>query len=196
MSNLRERTEREKMLSGQLYRAADADLIAARRRARRLCRLYNATTEEETERRRQLLAELFGQVGPEVEIEPPFACDYGENIRAGSGLYVNFGCVILDCGRVDIGEGVLLGPGVQIYAAYHPTDPAVRATGAELAGPIRIGNNVWIGGQAVLCPGVTIGDNTTIGAGSIVTRDVPAGVIAAGNPCRVIRPVERTVTAP
>ncbi len=179
--------EWRKMLAGELYRAYDTELMAARRRARRLTRLYNQTTEEESERRLQLLAELFGRIGAGVEIEPPFACDYGANIHAGEMLYLNFGCVLLDCARVDIGDNVQIGPGVHIYTAHHPTDPAVRVSGLELATPVRIGNRVWIGGGTIICPGVTIGDDTTIGAGSVVVKDVPAGVIAVGNPCRVLR---------
>jgi maltose O-acetyltransferase len=173
-----------------LYRASDPELVALRRRARRLTRLFNQTTEEETERRLQLLTELFGRVGAGIEVEPPFACDYGDNIHAGDGLYLNFGCVILDCARVDIGRNVQLGPGVHVYTAHHPTDPAERATGLELASPVRIGDNVWIGGGSIICPGVSIGDGSTVGAGSVVVRDVPAGVVAAGNPCRVLRRLE------
>ena len=180
-------SERRKMLAGQLYRASDAELTAARRRARRLTRMFNLTTEEESERRLQLLAELFGRIGLSIEIEPPFACDYGTNIHAGDGLYLNFGCVILDCARVDIGCNVQMGPGVHIYTAHHPTDPNARATGLELATAVRIGEQVWIGGGARICPGVTIGDGATIGAGSVVVKDVPARVIAAGNPCRILR---------
>lgn len=182
-----EESEWQKMLAGQLYRASDPELQAARRRARRLTRLYNQSTEEENERRLQLLGELFGRIGSAIEIEPQFACDYGTNIYAADGLYLNFGCVILDCARVDIGSNVQMGPGVHIYTAHHPTDPATRASGLELATPVRIGDGVWIGGGSLLCPGVTIGDGTTIGAGSVVVKDVPPRVIAAGNPCRIVR---------
>jgi maltose O-acetyltransferase len=187
MNSSGDRSERQKMLDGQLYRASDAELTAARRRARRLTRMYNHTTEEECEARLQLLTELFGRLGAGIEIEPPFACDYGTNIHACDGLYLNFACVILDCARVDIGCNVQMGPGVHIYTAHHPTDPDTRATGLELATPVRIGNQVWIGGGTVICPGVTIGDGATVGAGSVVVKDVPARVIAAGNPCRVLR---------
>jgi maltose O-acetyltransferase len=182
-----------RMLDGRLYRPADADLIAWRMRARRLTRLFNRSTEDETSRRLRLLAELFGELGPGVEIEPPFHCDYGFNIRAGRNLYANFGCVILDCNSVDIGDNVFLGPGVHIYAAYHPLDPELRTKGMELAGPVRIGDNVWIGGGAIICPGIEIGCGSTIGAGSVVTRSVPAGVVAAGNPCRMIRRLSNEV---
>ncbi len=134
-----------------------------------------------------LLGELLGRLGDDAWIEPPFHCDYGWNVSLGAGAYLNFGCVILDCNPVRIGANVLLGPYVQVYAAFHPTDPALRRTGRELAAPVTIGDNAWIGGGAIICPGVTIGEHTTIGAGSVVTRDIPAGVVAVGNPCRVLR---------
>lgn len=182
-----EKTEKQKMLAGELYLAADEQLIAERQRARRLARIYNSTREDEPDKRLEILAELFGGIGPKIEIEPPFYCDYGRNIYAGNGLYMNFGCVILDCQRVNIGENLLCGPNVQIYTAFHPTDPEIRLSGRELAAEINIGNNVWIGGGSIICPGVTIGDNSTIGAGSVVVKDIPANVVAAGNPCRIIR---------
>jgi maltose O-acetyltransferase len=182
-----EKTERQRMLAGELYLATDSELVAMRKQARRLCRLYNQTTEDETERRLQILRELFGKIGPRAEIEPPLYCDYGCHIQAGAGLFMNFNCVILDCNLVTLGDNVLIGPAVQMYGGYHPTDPKVRATGRELAAPIRIGNNVWIGGGAIISAGVTVGDNTTIGAGSVVVKDIPANAVAVGNPCRVIR---------
>lgn len=182
-----EKTEKQKMLSGELYLAADEELSSGRQRARRLTRIYNSTREDEQPKRLEILAELFGSVGPKVEIEPPFYCDYGSNIYAANGLYMNFGCIILDCHQVNIGENLLCGPNVQIYTAFHPTDPQIRLSGLELAAPIHIGNNVWIGGGSIICPGVTVGDNSTIGAGSVVVKDIPANVVVAGNPCRVIR---------
>lgn len=182
-----EKTERERMLAGELYLATDPELMAMRRRARRLTRLYNSTIEDDFERRVEILNELFGSVGEGVEIEPPFHCDYGLHIYAGRGFYMNFGCVILDVNEVHLGDNVLCGPYVQILTAYHPTDAAARLAGRELGAPVTIGNNVWIGGGALICAGVSIGDGTTIGAGSVVVRDIPAGVLAAGNPCRVIR---------
>ncbi|MBW4593446.1 MAG: sugar O-acetyltransferase [Brasilonema angustatum HA4187-MV1] len=182
-----EKTEKQKMLAGELYLASDLELIAGRNFALRLLRKYNSTTEEQLEERSQILQELFGRVGQNINIMPPFQCDYGKNIYAGDRFYMNFGCVILDCNTVHIGDNVLCAPYVQIYTAYHPTDPDNRLSAKELAAPIRIGNNVWIGGGAIICPGVTIGDNTTIGAGSVVVKDIPANVVAAGNPCRVIR---------
>jgi maltose O-acetyltransferase len=180
-------TEKQKMLAGELYLAEDPELIADNKRASRLLRMYSATTEEQQEQRKQILQELLGKVGDKIFIVPPFHCDYGSNIYAGNGLYMNYGCVILDCNRVEIGENVLCAPYVQIYTAYHPIEPEIRLSGRELAAPIKIGNNVWIGGSAIICPGVTIGDNSTIGAGSVVVKDIPANVVAAGNPCRIIR---------
>lgn len=182
-------TERERMLAGELYDAGDPELVAMRKRARRLTRAFNGTTEDEEERRAEILRELFGAVGS-VTIEPPFYCDYGSQIRVGTGVFMNFDCVILDCAAVEIGDRVMFGPGVHIYTATHPLPAAERVKGPELAAPIRIGENVWIGGGAILCPGVTIGANTVVGAGSVVTKDLPAGVFAAGNPCRVIRQLE------
>lgn len=185
-----ERTEKQKMLAGELYWPVDPVLVAERKQARHLTRLFNGTTEDELERRSQILWELFGTLGVNVEIEPPFYCDYGSNIHVGSRLYMNFGCVILDCSTVHIGDDVLCAPYVQIYTAYHTTDPQPRLAKLECAAPVKIGNNVWLGGNAIICPGVTIGDNTTIGAGSVVVKDIPANVVAVGNPCQVLRQLD------
>ncbi|MFO0959387.1 MAG: sugar O-acetyltransferase [Isosphaeraceae bacterium] len=181
-------TERDKMLSGAPYRADDSDLAARRTRARALCARYNHLEPGDSVARRRILDELMGKVGDRVTIEPPFYCDYGANLILSDDVYFNTGCVVLDCGTVEIGPGAKLGPGVQIATAFHPTDPDLRRTGVEMARPIRIGANAWIGAGAILCPGVEIGDDTTVGAGSVVTRSLPAGVVAAGTPCRVIRP--------
>lgn len=181
------RTEREKMVTGELYIASDPELVELRRRARALLRAYNQSTEEEQDLRLGLLHRLLGTAGDGVVIEPPFYCDYGLNIHVGANFYMNFDCVILDCAPVFIGDNVMCGPKVQIYTATHPLQAAERIAGPELAKPIRIGSNVWLGGGAIICPGVTIGDNTTIAAGSVVTKDVPANVLAGGNPCRVLR---------
>jgi maltose O-acetyltransferase len=183
-------TEKEKMLAGELYLAADPELVQLRERCRQMTRAYNSTTEKEIDVRRAVLNRLLGQMSPKIEIEPPFRCDYGINIFLGNNFYANFGVVILDVATVTIGDDVMFGPNVQIYTAYHPLDPETRISGRELGAPITIGSRVWIGGGAIVMPGVTIGDNTTIGAGSVVTRDIPANVVAAGNPCRVIRTLD------
>jgi maltose O-acetyltransferase len=183
------KTEREKMLANELYLAADPELVSMTRKAQNLTHAFNLSLPAEIEKRREIVQQLFGAVGRKFEIRPPFYCDYGCHIYAQENLYINFDCVILDCNKVYLGRNVLLAPKVQIYTAYHPLDPETRKSGLELAAPIAIGDDVWIGGGAIICPGVTIGNNTTIGAGSVVTKDIPANVIAAGNPCRVIRDV-------
>lgn len=180
-------TEREKMLAGELYAPTDPELVAMRLAARRLTRLYNATHEDESARRRTLIEELFGSVGENIEIEPTFKCDYGVNITLGSRVFMNFDCVILDVCRVTIGDDVMFAPGVHLYAATHPIDADLRHSGRELGKPITIGNKVWVGGGAIIMPGVTVGDRAIIGAGAVVTKDVPPGVIVGGNPARVIR---------
>jgi maltose O-acetyltransferase len=178
-------TEREKMVAGQVYDPLDPDLVAARARCEELVRAFNAAAGDDA--RRPILAELFGEVGPDAAVMPPLACDYGFNVRLAPGVFVNYGAVFLDPAPVTIGERAQLGPGVQILTADHPTDPAPRRAGVECAAAIEIGANAWIGGGAIVCPGVSIGSDSVIGAGSVVTRDVPAGVVAVGNPCQVIR---------
>lgn len=175
------------MLAGELYEAWDEDLVRRRAKARKLTARYNATQQEDADLRATILRELLGRCGERVWIEPPFYCDYGENIELESGVYLNFGCVMLDCAPIRLARNVFVGPSVQFYAASHPLDARERIKGPELAAPITIGENVWLGGGVILCPGVTVGANTTIGAGSVVTRDIPSGVLAVGNPCRVVR---------
>jgi maltose O-acetyltransferase len=160
--------------------------VAARVRARDLCQALNATRESDAEARRRILVELFGAGGDDVWMQPPFFCDYGSNIFLGKRVFFNFNCVVLDVCAVRIGDFTLFGPAVQIYTATHPLDAALRRQ-QEFAKPITIGSDVWVGGAAVICPGVTIASKAVIGAGSVVTRDIPEGVFAAGNPCRVIR---------
>jgi maltose O-acetyltransferase len=179
-------TEREKMLAGELYDPLDPELVAARVRARDLCQDLNATREREEETRRRILVELFGAGGGEVWMQPPFFCDYGSNIYLGKRVFFNFNCVVLDVCAVRIGDFTLFGPAVQIYTATHPLEAELRRR-QEFAKPVTIGADVWVGGAAVICPGVTIGSRSVIGAGSVVTRDIPEGVFAAGNPCRVMR---------
>ena len=186
------KTERDRMLAGQLYDPLDAALVAARVRARDLCRALNASAESDTEGRRGLLRELFGAGGDSVWMQPPFFCDYGANIELGERVFFNFNCVVLDVCRVRIGSFTLFGPAVQIYTPMHPLDAALRRR-EEFGKPVAIGSDVWVGGGAIILPGVRIGSRAVIGAGSVVTRDVPADVFAAGNPCRVIRTIDAPV---
>ena len=179
-------SERDKMLAGELYDPLDPALAAARVRARDLCQDLNATRESDEDERRRLLIDLFGAGGADVWMQPPFFCDYGSNIFLGKRVFFNFNCVVLDVCAVRIGDFTLFGPSVQIYTATHPLEAELRRT-REFAKPIEIGSDVWVGGAAVICPGVTIGSRSVIGAGSVVTRNIPDGVFAAGNPCRVIR---------
>jgi maltose O-acetyltransferase len=181
------RSEKDKMLEGDWYRAVGPELAADEARADRLLRAFNASGVEETARRDAILTELFGAVGEGVVVRPPFYCDYGYNIRIGCGSFVNFGAVFLDVAPIVIGEDCQIGPSVQIYAADHPRDPGLRRERCERAVPVSIGNNVWLGGGAILLPGIRIGDNAIVGAGSVVTRDVPPGVTVAGNPARILR---------
>ncbi|MFO0837934.1 MAG: sugar O-acetyltransferase [Phycisphaerae bacterium] len=182
-------SQRDRMLAGALYDSLDPDLVRRRARAREMTARYNATRQDQADLRRALLRELLGRCGDPVWIEPPFHCDYGENIELGDGVYLNFGCVMLDCAAIRLGKNVMAGPYVQFLAAHHPLDARERIKGPELASPITIGDNAWLGGGAILCPGVTIGTNTTIGAGSVVTKNIPPGVLAVGNPCRPIREI-------
>ncbi len=175
------RAEHAKMLAGELYNPYVPDLTAARTRARELARQFNSTADP------AILRELLPHADPSVGIEPPFFCDYGSNIRLGKKVFFNFDCVILDCALVTVGDHSLFAPGVHIYTATHPMDAAQRRTGLESARPVTIGADVWVGGGAILLPGVTIGDAAVIGAGSVVTRDVPAGAVVGGNPARPLR---------
>jgi maltose O-acetyltransferase len=182
------RSERDKMLAGEPYDALDPDLVRARTRAHDLCYALNATRDVDEAERRRILRELFATGGDDAWVQPPFYCDFGENITLGSRVYFNFNCVILDVCAVRIGDYCFFGPSVQIYTPLHPFDASERRR-TEFGKPVAIGNDVWVGGAAVICPGVTIGPGSVIGAGSVVTRDVPGGVFAAGNPCRVVRKV-------
>lgn len=179
-------TEWEKMLAGEMYDPLDPELVLARTRIRNLCQDLQATRETDHETRRRILKELFATGGENVFVQPPFFCDYGTNIHLGERVYFNFNCVVLDVCRVTIGDFSLFGPAVQIYTAMHPMNAARRREG-EFGKPVEIGSDVWVGGGAIICPGVKIGAKTVIGAGSVVTRSIPGGVFAAGNPCRVIR---------
>lgn len=183
--------EKERMIAGFPYKPSDPQLKAERLEARQLIRKYNALDPAATAERKGILAELIPvSKDRKIFIESPFQVDYGYNLNIGNNLEANFGCVFLDCAPITIGKNCLMAPNVHLYAATHPIDPKYRQDNAdyhELAYPIKIGDNCWIGGQAIICPGVTIGNNVTVGAGSVVTKDVPDNVVVAGNPARIIR---------
>jgi maltose O-acetyltransferase len=179
-------TEREKMLAGQLYDPLDPELCRDRQLCRDLCKRLNDSHEDQQVERRRILAQLFG-AETDAWVQPPFFCDYGRNIRLGKKVFFNCNCVVLDVMQVTIGDNVLFGPSVQIYAATHPIEAEIRRQWLEFAKPVSIASDVWVGGGAIICPGVTIGARTVIGAGSVVTRDIPENVLAAGNPCKPIR---------
>lgn len=177
----------ERMVAGDLYLADDPAIVEANRRAVDLTTAYNATTAREGDRRREILEQLLGSIGTDTEIRPPLHVDYGSQIHVGSGVFVNVGLVALDVTPIHIGDDAQIGPHVQLLTPQHPLDADLRRSKWEAAAPITIGANVWLGGGVIVCPGVTIGDDTVVGAGSVVTRDLPAGVLALGNPARVVR---------
>ncbi len=181
------KTEKQKMLSGGLYNAQDEQLTKDRIRTRLLLKKLNDSAENQIEDRTQILKELIPHAGKNLQIQPPFYCDYGYNIEIGDDVFFNFNCVVLDVVGVKIGNRVLFGPNVQIYPATHPLNHRERASGLESGNPITIGDDVWIGGSVIINPGVEIGDRTVIGAGSVVTKNIPADVFVAGNPCKIIR---------
>ncbi len=182
-------TEWERMQKGLVYNDFDQDLFNKRVEAKKLFKAYNKTEDEEVDLRNKIMKQLFKNVGENVWIEPDFRCEFGKNITIGDNVYINFGCIILDCSEVTIGSHTLLGPNIGLYAANHSTDATERINGGCYGKPIHIGNNVWLGGDVKVLQGVTIEDNTIIGAGSIVTKDIPDNVIAVGNPCKVIRKI-------
>ena len=182
------KSERQKMLTGELYDPMDPELVAARERARDLCQALNATREAQADERRRILRALFGAGGDSVWMQPPLFCDYGANIELGERVFFNFNCVVLDVCPVRIGDYSLFGPAVQVYTPMHPFNAELRRR-EEFGKPVTIGSDVWVGRAAIILPGVRIGSRAVIGAGSVVTRDIPEGVFAAGNPCRVIRPI-------
>jgi len=182
-------SEKEKMLAGKLYRSTDRELQAALAQTQRHLRKLNAIPNEDAEQRFAVLQAMLGQIGSGTQIKSLFTCDYGVYIRIGSNGFVNYRCVFLDCNLITIGDDAQIGPGVHIYTALHPVDAEIRRSGLEAAKPVNIGHNVWLGGHCVICPGVTIGDNSVIGAGSVVVRDIPANRVAVGNPCRVVKEI-------
>lgn len=175
------------MLAGELYRADDPELVAERERCQSLLRAFNGEADQVV--RSSVLRELLGGVGEGASVQPPLTCDYGYNISLGAGSFINYWAIILDVVSVVIGDRAQVGTAVQILTADHPRDPVLRRTGAEYGAPVTVEDNVWIGSGAIVCPGVTIGADSVIGAGAVVTRDIPPNVVAAGNPCRVIRPL-------
>ena len=183
-------TEKQKMLMGIIYNAEEACLIEERNRAKSLTKQYNESRQEDRDHRKYLMGQIFGKLGQNVHLEAPFYLDYGYRTTIGDDFFSNFNLTILDGGGVEIGDRVFIGPNVGIYTANHPTDVRRHEKGYEWALPVKIGNKVWIGGGVTILPGVTIGDNTVIAAGSVVTKDIPANVVAAGNPCKVIKEAE------
>jgi maltose O-acetyltransferase len=177
------------MLAGELYRALDPELASDHARAQATLFAFNATAPDEDDLRRSLLRELLGHLGEHVVIKPSLRCDYGFNVRIGDRSFLNYDCVLLDCAPITIGADVQIAPGVHVYTATHPIDPELRRSGLEYALPVVIEDGVWIGGGAIIGPGVTIGENSVVGAGSVVVHDLPANVVAVGNPCRVVRGV-------
>lgn len=183
-------TEKEKMLAGELYNAADPVLVQERHQARLLTQEINSLNEDAKKERKQLLRTLMPRAGKGLWIEPPFYCDYGYNIQTGKNVFFNFNCCVLDVMPVTIGSDVLFGPNVQIYTATHPMEAEARKTWLEFAKSISIGNDVWVGGGAIICPGVTIGNGVVIGAGAVVTKSVPDNVFVGGNPARIIKEID------
>lgn len=183
-------TEKEKCAAGLLYNANyDEELIQERIACKDLCQKYNALKNSDTEKRYQLLKRIIGSIPENICIEPNFWCDYGYNIKAGKNFYANHNLVILDCARVEFGDNVFIGPNCSFYTAGHPLDAPQRNEGLEYALPIKVGDNVWLGGNVVVLPGVSIGNNSVIGAGSVVTKNIPDNVVAVGNPCRVVKSI-------
>lgn len=183
-------TEKQKMLAGDMYNPSDPELVKERLRARILFQKFNDLSDENLEERQKILAQIFENAGENLFVEPPFYCDYGSNIKAGKNLFMNFNCCILDVAQVTMGDNVMIGPYVQIYTATHPLEFKARNSGKELANPITIGDNVWIGGNATICPGVNLGNNVVVAAGAVVTKSFPDNVVIGGNPAKIIKPID------
>lgn len=183
-------SEKEKMILGKMYDANDELLVADRQKAKKQCHMYNALAYQDTNKQKEIMNDLLGKQGKECYLEAPFYCDYGYNIEIGDHFYVNHHCVMLDCAPITFGNHVFVGPNVGFYTANHPLDAMERKSGFEDAAPIHVGNDVWIGGHACIMPGVNIGNNVVIGAGSVVTKDIPSNVVAVGNPCKVVKTLD------
>ena len=183
------KSEKEKMLNGETYNAYDEELVMERIEARKSIREFNDICEDEPEKREAKIREIFGKAGKNTYVESHFKCDYGYNINVGDNFYANFDCVFLDVCRIEIGDNCFLAPGVHIYTATHPLDAAERTSGVEFAKPVKIGDNVWIGGRSVINPGVTIGNNVVVASGSVVVKDIPDNVLVGGCPAKIIKKI-------
>lgn len=184
------KTEKQKMLAGEYYHSGDMELLKERSFAKSLAHKYNLLSPDEHDEKQRILHQLLAKIGDNVEIEPNFRCDYGYNISIGNHVFINYDCVMLDTSAITIGNNVLIAPGVHLYTAGHPLDVATRIQDIEFGKPITIGNNVWIGGRAIINPGVTVGNNAVIASGAVVTADVPANAVVAGVPAKVIKMIE------
>lgn len=184
--------EKEKMLAGYMYNPSDSDLVKERHRVRLLFHKFNSLSEIHLKERQKILYQIFENAGDNLFVEPPFHCDYGSNIKAGKNLFMNFNCCILDVAEVIIGDNCMFGPHVQIYTATHPVEFKARNSGRELGKAITIGNNVWIGGNATICPGVTLGNNVVVAAGAVVTKSFPNDVVIGGNPAKIIKTIDNS----
>lgn len=183
-------TEKQKMLAGEMYNPSDSALMKERHRARLLFHKFNSLSDAHLEERQKVLYQIFENAGENLFVEPPFYCDYGSNIKAGKNLFMNFNCCILDVARVTFGDNCMIGPHVQIYTATHPLEFKARNSGKELGSPITIGNNVWIGGNATICPGITLGNNVVVAAGAVVSKSFPDDVVIGGNPAKIIKTID------
>ncbi len=183
------KSEKQKMLNGENYNAGDEELVKERMKARKAVREFNDISEDEAEKREEKIREIFGQAGKNIYVESHFKCDYGYNISVGDNFYANFDCVFLDVCPIEIGDNCFLAPGVHIYTATHPLDAAERTSGIESAKPVKIGDNVWIGGRAVINPGITIGNNVVVASGSVVVKDIPDNVLVGGCPAKIIKKI-------
>lgn len=184
------KTEKEKMLAGEMYDPADPELVKDREKTKRLMRMFNETEDTETALRKNILKDLLGTAGSHIHMKPNLRFDYGSNIHVGQHFFANFDCTILDVCEVRFGDNCMLGPGVHIYTATHPLHPAERNSGKEYGKPVTFGDSVWIGGGAIINPGVTVGDNAVIASGAVVTKDVPANTVVGGNPAKIIKQIE------